>query len=87
MLAGRRRWLGLGVDVSTNKQTAGERVRHTSRVCPAPEHDGPALVLFGSKDLVELQGEAVQMANVEGAEVVVESIVQKGIINRKVARR
>lgn len=36
---------------------------------------------------MELQGEAVQVTNVERAKVVVESIVQEGIVDGEVVRR
>jgi len=60
--------------------------KHTARVCPAPENNRPVLVLLGTQNLVELQREAVEMANVERAKVVVEGIVEEGIVDGEIVR-
>jgi len=36
----------------------------TARIVAAPEDNGPILVLLGTEEVVELQREAVQVANV-----------------------
>lgn len=61
-------------------------MRLTSGVGSAPEDDWAILVLLGTEDVMELQGEAVQVANVERAKVVVESIVQECIVDGEVVR-
>lgn len=47
----------------------------TPRVGAAPEHNGPVFVVWVAQDLVQLNGETVEVANVEWAEVGVEGIV------------
>lgn len=59
----------------------------TSGVSSAPEDDGAILVLLGTEDIVELQGEAVQVTDVQRAEVVVESVVEEGVVDGEVVRR
>lgn len=59
----------------------------TSGVGGAPKDDGTILVLLSTEDVVEANGEAVEVANVQRAKVVVEGIVQEGVVNRKVAGR
>lgn len=57
----------------------------TSGISGAPENNRPVLVLLGTEDIVESNGEAVQVANVQRAKVVVESVVQETVINGEVA--
>lgn len=59
----------------------------TSGVSSAPEDDGAILVLLGTEHIVELQGEAVQVTDVQRAEVVVESVVEEGVVDGEVVRR
>jgi hypothetical protein len=50
--------------------------------------DHRAITVGGvSEDLVEKDGESVQVTNVERAEIRMERIVEKGIVNSKVNRR
>lgn len=56
----------------------------TSRVGSAPKYDGAVLVLLGTEDLVELKGEPVQVADVEWAKVMVEVVIEEGVIDGKV---
>ena len=59
----------------------------TSGVSSAPEDNGPITVLLSTEDLVELNRKAVQVANVQRPKVVVEGIVEQGVVNGEVARR
>ena len=52
----------------------------------APEDYGTVLILLGAEDIVELDGKAVQMANVQRAKVMMEGIVQEDVVNGEVAR-
>ena len=61
--------------------------RLTPRVGGAPEHNWTVLVLFGPKDVVELDGEPVKVSNVQRAKVMMESIVQELIIDGEIAWR
>lgn len=70
-----------------NKRCRPRGVRLTSGVSRAPKDDGTILILLGTENVVKANGEAVEVANVQGAKVVVKGIVEEGIINRKVARR
>jgi hypothetical protein len=45
------------------------------------------LILFCTKNIVKLESESVQVANVERAEVVVECVVEELIIDSEVAWR
>jgi hypothetical protein len=58
----------------------------TPRVGVAPEDDGPVLIRGVSQDLVKLHRESVQVANVQRAEVAMECIVEKGLVNAEVDR-
>lgn len=60
---------------------------HTARVSPTPEDNGPVLVLLGTEHIVKVQRKAVQVADVERAKVVVESVVQEGVVNGEVEGR
>lgn len=53
----------------------------------AVENHGPVAVAGIAEYLVEKHSKPIQMTNVEWAEVGVEGIVQKGVINREVDRR
>lgn len=64
----------------------GGRAKHTARVGSAPEYNGPVLVLLGSQNLMELQREAVEVADVERAKVVVEGIVEERVVDGEVVR-
>lgn len=59
----------------------------TSRVCATPKDNGSVLVLLGTQNVVELECETVQVANVERAKVVVECIVKELVVDGKVAGR
>jgi hypothetical protein len=59
----------------------------TSRISGAPEHNGPILVPLRTQDIVELNGKAVQVTNVQRAKVMVKGVVEEGIIDGKVAWR
>lgn len=59
----------------------------TPRVGVAPEDDCAVLVGGVAQDLVQLNGEAVQVTNVKWAKVTVESIVQERLVNAKVDGR
>lgn len=59
----------------------------TSGVSSAPEHNGTILVLLSAEDIVELNRKAVEVANVQRTEVMVESVVEESVINGEVARR
>jgi hypothetical protein len=60
------------------------RIRATSRVRPAVEHDGAVAVLRIAEDLVEENGKPVQMTNVKRAKIRVESVVEEGVVYREV---
>lgn len=64
-----------------------EGVRLTARIGLAPEDDGPVLVAGDGEDLVEEDGEAVEMADVEGAKVGVEGIVSERPVEGEVDGR
>jgi hypothetical protein len=57
----------------------------TPCVGPTPEYNGPSLVFWRTQNIVELHSEAVQVANVQWSKIVVECVVNEGIIDRKVA--
>lgn len=59
----------------------------TSCICATPEDDCAITVGWITEDLVELHGKAVQVTDMQWAEVVVKSVVQKGVINGEVDRR
>lgn len=61
------------------------KIQHTAGISFAVENHRPRLVLRRSKNIMELDGEAVEMSDVQWSEVVVESIVKQGIVNREVA--
>jgi hypothetical protein len=56
----------------------------TPRVGVAPEDDGPVFIRGVSQNLMKLHRESVQVANVQRAEVAVESIVEQCLVNAKV---
>lgn len=60
------------------------RAQLTPRVGGAPENDGPVLVLRRSQDIVEVEREAVQVADVQRAEVVVEGVVEEAVVDGEV---
>lgn len=64
-----------------------DRGTHTPRVRIAPEYYTTILVLLVAQDLVQLHGEAVQMANVQRAKVTVEGVVEESLVNGEVHRR
>lgn len=57
---------------------------HTTRIRGAPEDNGPILVLGRSEDIVEVEGKAVQVADVERAKVVVEGVVEQAVVDGEV---
>lgn len=61
------------------------KIQHTAGISFAVENNRPRLVLSRSKDIMELDGEAVEVSDVQWSEVVVESIVKQGIVNGEVA--
>lgn len=61
-------------------------VRLTSGVSSAPENNWAVLVFLSTKDVVELDGKAVKVSDVQRAKVVVECIVEESIVNGEVAR-
>lgn len=61
------------------------KIQHTAGISFAIENHRPRLVLSRSKDIMELDGETVEVSDVQWSEVVVESIVKQGIVNREVA--
>lgn len=76
-------------------QNSGERTHHIARqqaasispraaIGPAPKHNNTALVFWVAQDIVQRHGEAVQMANVQRAKIMVERVVQKGVIDGEV---
>lgn len=69
------------------RKTRDARMTLTSGISGAPKHYRAVLVLLSTKDVVEANGKAVQVANVQRAKVVVKGIVQQAIVNGKVARR
>lgn len=80
-----QRWPDLhGESVSLRRATMGQRL--TSRVGGAPKDDGSVLVLLRAEDVVEADGEAVQVADVQRTKVVMEGIVQEGVVDGEVAR-
>lgn len=56
----------------------------TPRVRGAPEDNGPVLVLGRGQHVVEVEGEAVQVADVQRAEVVVEGVVEEAVVDGEV---
>lgn len=52
----------------------------------APEDNGSIFILLGTENLVELERESVQVTDVEWAKVMVEVVVQKGVIDSEVVR-
>lgn len=55
-------------------------------VWPTIEHDRPVTIVGITKNLVEMNGEPIQMSNVEGTEICMESVVKQGIIYCEVDR-
>ena len=55
-------------------------------ICSAPEYHRSVIVRRITQDLVELDCESVQVADMQWTEVVVECIVQEGIIDSEVYR-
>lgn len=49
-----------------------------------PEHDGTVTVGWIAEDFVEQDREAVEVANVQWAKVVVEGVVEEGVIDGEV---
>lgn len=61
--------------------------RLTSRISETVENNGSISVLFGTQNVVELDGKPVQVTDVQRAKVVVERVVQKSVIDGEVAGR
>lgn len=59
----------------------------TSGIGSAPKHYWAVLVLLGSKNVVEADGEAVEVANVQRAKIMVECIVEQRVVHGEVAGR
>lgn len=75
---------GLDQDHIASHQTSG--VRTASRICFAPE-DHDAITIRGvSKNFMEMNCEPIEVANVQWAEVGVESVVKEGIVNGEIHR-
>lgn len=66
------------------KLTRDTVIELTSRVCAAPKDDGAILILLHTENLVEVQSEAIQMSDVQWAEVMVKCVVQKSVIDGEV---
>lgn len=60
------------------------RVGTTACVCLAIKDNWTITVCWVSQDLVEEHSEAVQVTNVERAEIGMECIVKKGVIDREI---
>ena len=58
----------------------------TPRVGIAPENNGTVLVGWVAQYFVELHGEAVEMADVQWAEVAMERIVEQRLVDAEVDR-
>lgn len=56
----------------------------TSRIGSAPKDDGAVFVLLGTEDLMKLKGEPVQVTDVEWAKVMVEVVVEQGVVDGEV---
>jgi hypothetical protein len=54
---------------------SGEESELTPRIRLAPEYNWSALVLWGTEDIMELDGKSVQVPNVQWSEIVVECVV------------
>lgn len=52
-----------------------------------PEHDCAILIVWVSKDFVKLDGETVQMADVQWTKVGVKGIVKQAAVDGEVERR
>ena len=63
------------------------RIGSASRVRLTPEHDSAVLVRRVSEDLVQANGKAVQVSNVQWAKIRVEAVVEEFIVAREVCRR
>jgi hypothetical protein len=59
----------------------------TPRIGAAPEDDGAFLVGRIAQDLVQLDSEAVEVANVQGAKVAVEGVVEQRLVDAEVDGR
>lgn len=82
-----RHWLGLHlVSMSSSAMGGSDRLR-TSRIGMTPEHNGAILIVWMSQYFVELDGEAIQMADVQWTKVGVESIVQQAVVDGEVEGR
>ena len=60
--------------------------QHTLGVGRAPKNDRPVPVLLGTEYVVKPESEPVEVTYVEGAEIVVESIVEQFVIDGEVVR-
>jgi hypothetical protein len=68
-----------------HRLTLRERI-HTASISLAPENNWSALIFWCAENIVKLDSEAIQVSNVQGSKVVVESVVEKSIVNTEVAR-
>lgn len=59
----------------------------TPWVCGTVEDDWSVLVILVSQNIVELDGEAVEVTNVQRAEIVVKGVVEERVIDGEVAWR
>lgn len=62
-------------------------LQRTSRISTAPKDHGTVLIGAISQHLVQLDGKAVQVANVQWAEISVECVVQQALVNSEVDGR
>ena len=62
-------------------------LRRTSRISTAPKDHGTVLIGAISQYLVQLDGKAVQVANVQWAKISVECVVQQALVNSEVDGR
>lgn len=88
----KQHWRGLDKDSlaqsSFNQQNpVCHIIQLTPRVGSAPEHDRAVFIFLGAEDIVKSNSKAVQVANVKRAKVMVEGVVQEGIIHGEVAWR
>lgn len=85
MRAYKRRSRDLGLVLVSLRFVQMYTERLTSRVSSAPENNGAVLVLLCAQDVMELDGESVEMADVQRAKIMVESVVQKSIVDGEIA--
>jgi hypothetical protein len=63
------------------------RDQRTSSISLTPEYDRLVLVLGISKDIMKINSKSIKMPNVQGSEIMMECIIEKGVIDAEVVRR